>query len=91
MDEQTRKKVLVGGLAFVVLFFLVRTKLDNWIRGPIRTLQSDVIAAEKSAETLAAQEIQLDVAKRNLDCLPLESGDDLSRPFQSPAFRRRRP
>ncbi len=67
MDEQTRKKVLVGGLAFVVLFFLVRTKLDNWIRGPIRTLQSDVIAAEKSAETLAAQEIQLDVAKRNLE------------------------
>ena len=67
MDEQTRKKVLVGGLAFVVLFFLVRTKLDSWLRGPIRTLQSDVIAAEKSAETLAAEEIQLDVAKRNLE------------------------
>ncbi len=67
MDEQTRKKALVGGLAFVVLFFLVRTKLDSWLRGPIRTLQSDVMAAEKSAETLAAEEIQLDVAKRNLE------------------------
>ena len=67
MDEQTRKKVLVGGLAFVVVFFLVRTKLDSWLRGPIRTLQSDVMAAEKSAETLAAEEIQLDVAKRNLE------------------------
>ena len=67
MDEQTRKKALVGGLAFVVLFFLVRTKLDNWLRGPIRTLQSDVMAAENSAETLAAEEIQLDVAQRNLE------------------------
>ena len=67
MDEQTRKKVLLGGLALVVLFFLVRTKLDSWLRGPIRTLQSDVIAAENSAETLAAEEIQLDVARRNLE------------------------
>lgn len=67
MDEQTRKKVLLGGLALVVLFFLVRTKLDSWLRGPIRTLQSDVVAAENSAETLAAEEIQLDVARRNLE------------------------
>jgi hypothetical protein len=67
MDEEKRKKVLLGGLALVVLFFLVRTKLDSWIRGPIRTLQSDVMAAESSAETLAAEEIQLDVAKRNLE------------------------
>ena len=60
MDEQTRKKVLVGGLALVVLFFLVRTKVDTWLRGPIRTLQSDVVAAGNSAETLAAEEMQLD-------------------------------
>ena len=67
MDEQTRKKVLLGGLAVVVLFFLVRTKLDTWLRGPIRTLQSELVAAESSAETLAAEEIQLDVARRNLE------------------------
>jgi hypothetical protein len=67
MDEQTRKKVLVGGLALVVLFFLVRTKVDTWLRGPIRTLQSDVVAAGNSAETLAAEEMQLDIAKRNLE------------------------
>lgn len=67
MDEQARKKILLGGLTLVVLFFLVRTKLDSWLRGPIRTLQSDVMDAEKSAETLASEEIQLDVARRNLE------------------------
>ncbi len=67
MDEQTRKKVLVGGLAAVVLVFLLRSMVDEWVRGPIRDLQSEVAKAEASAESLTAQEIQLDVAKRNLD------------------------
>ena len=67
MDEQTRKKILVGGLTLVVLVFLLRSKVDNWLRGPIRALHSELATAEKSAETLAAQEIQLDVARRNLE------------------------
>jgi len=67
MDEQTRKKVLVGGLAAVILVFLLRSKVDEWVRGPIRKLQSEVAAAEASAEALTAEGIQLDVAKRNLD------------------------
>ena len=67
MDDQKRTKILAGGLVAVILVFLLRSKADNWLRGPIRALQGEVAAAEKSAETLRAEELRLDVAKRNLE------------------------
>lgn len=67
MDDQKRTKILAGGLALVILVFLLRTKVDGWVRGPILKLQKEVVAAEKSAATLEADEIQLKVAQRNLE------------------------
>ena len=67
MDDQKRKKILVGGLALVILVFLLRSKVDGWLRGPILKLQREVAAAETSAVTLEANEIQLKVAQRNLE------------------------
>lgn len=66
MDDQKRKKILAGGLAAVILVFLLRSTVDGWLRGPIRKLQSEVASAEASAKTLAADELQLEVARRNL-------------------------
>ncbi len=67
MDDQRRTKILAGGLTLVILAFLLRSKVDGWLRGPIRALQTEVTAAEKSAVILEADEIQLKVAQRNLD------------------------
>lgn len=67
MDDQKRTKMLAGGLTLVILVFLLRSKVDGWLRGPIRTLQTEVAAAEKSAVILEADEIQLMVAQRNLE------------------------
>jgi len=67
MDDQKRTKILAGGLTLVILVFLLRSKVDGWLRGPILALQREVAAAEKSAVTLAADEIQLKVALRNLE------------------------
>ena len=66
MDDQKRKKILVGGLTLVILVFLLRSKVDSWLRGPIRALETEVADAEKSAATLEAEEIQMKVAQRNL-------------------------
>lgn len=67
MDDQKRTKILAGGLTLVILVFLLRSKVDGWLRGPIRALQTEVAAAEKAAVILEADEIQLGVAQRNLD------------------------
>ena len=67
MDDQKRTKILAGGLVAVILVFVLRTRVDNWLRGPIRALQNEITAAERSAETLQADEIRLEVAKRNLN------------------------
>ncbi|MEZ6032516.1 MAG: cadherin repeat domain-containing protein [Planctomycetaceae bacterium] len=67
MSDQNRTKILASGLAAVILVFVLRTRVDNWLRGPIRTLQNEIAAAERSAETLQAEEIRLEVAKRNLE------------------------
>ncbi len=67
MDDRKRTKILAVGLALVILVFLLRSKADNWLRGPIRTLQTELAAAEESAATLKAEELQLEVAKRNLE------------------------
>ncbi len=67
MDDQKRTKILAGGLALVMLVFLLRSKADEWLRGPIRKLQSEVADAEQDAETLQADQLQLQVAQRNLD------------------------
>ncbi len=77
MDDQRRTKILAGGLALVILVFLLRSKVDSWLRGPIRALQAEVADAEKSAATLQADQIQLHVAQRNLEAwkgisLPLD-------------------
>ena len=67
MDDQKRTKILAGGLTLVILVFLLRSKVDGWLRGPILKLQTEVAAAETSAVTLEAEEIQLKVAQRNLE------------------------
>lgn len=67
MNDQKRTKILAGGLAAVILVFVLRTRVDNWLRGPIRALQNEIAAAERSAENLQAEEIRLEVAKRNLE------------------------
>ena len=67
MDDQKRTKILAGGLALVILFFLLRNKADSWLRGPIRTLETEVAAAAESAVTLEAEAIQLKVAARHLE------------------------
>ena len=67
MDDQKQKKVLVGGVAAVILVLLLRSTVDNWLRGPIRKLQSELAAAEQAEKTLAAEELQLEVARRNLE------------------------
>ena len=59
MDDQKRTKILAGGLVAVILVFVLRTRVDNWLRGPIRALQNEITAAEGSAETLQADEIRL--------------------------------
>lgn len=66
MEDQKRTKILAGGLAVVILVFLLRSKADEWLRGPIRRLQSEVAAAEKTAATLQEKQLQLKVAQRNL-------------------------
>ena len=67
MDDQKRTKILGGGLTLVILIFLLRSKVDSWLNGPIRALQTEVATAEKSAVTLEADAIQLKVAQRNLE------------------------
>ncbi|MBC7966032.1 MAG: putative Ig domain-containing protein, partial [Fuerstia sp.] len=66
MDDQKRTKILAGGLALVILVFLLRSKADEWLRGSIRRLQSEVADAEKDAETLQEKQRQLQVAQSNL-------------------------
>lgn len=67
MGDDQRKKILVSGLALVVLVFLLRSKVDGWLRDPIRKLHREVVTAEKLHESLTAEKIQLDAAKENLE------------------------
>jgi hypothetical protein len=67
MEDQKRTKILAGGLLAVILVFLLRSSVDNWLRGPIRKLKAEIGTAEQSAKRLQADEIRLDVAKRNLE------------------------
>ena len=80
MDDQQRTKILGGGLALVILVFLLRSTVDGWLRGPIRKLESELAAAEKSAETLQAEELQLAVAKRHLEAHRKRRNSEVRRP-----------
>ncbi|MFM7924711.1 MAG: putative Ig domain-containing protein [Planctomycetaceae bacterium] len=66
MDDQKRTKLLAAGLGAVVAVYFGRSVVTNWVMGPIRDLERKVATAEAQAEKLADQEIQLNVAQRNL-------------------------
>ncbi|MFN9216904.1 MAG: putative Ig domain-containing protein [Planctomyces sp.] len=66
MDDQKRTKLLAAGLGAVVAVYFGRSIVTNWVMGPIRDLERKVTTAESQAEKLADQEIQLNVAQRNL-------------------------
>jgi len=66
MDDQKRTKLLAAGLGAVVAVYFGRSIVTNWVMGPIRDLERKVATAESQAEKLADQEIQLNVAQRNL-------------------------
>jgi len=66
MDDQKRTKLLAAGLGAVVAVYFGRSVVTNWVMGPIRDLERKVTTAEAQSEKLADQEIQLNVAQRNL-------------------------
>lgn len=66
MDEQKRTKLLAAGLGAVVAVYFGQSVVSSWVMGPIRDLERKVASAESQAEKLADDEIQLNVAQRNL-------------------------
>ena len=66
MDEQKRTKLLAAGLGAVVAVYFGQSAVSSWVMGPIRDLERKVASAESQAEKLADDEIQLNVAQRNL-------------------------
>jgi hypothetical protein len=66
MDEQKRTKLLAAGLGTVVAVYFGQSVVSSWVMGPIRDLERKVASAESQAEKLADDEIQLNVAQRNL-------------------------
>lgn len=67
MDEKQRTKILGLGLGAVVAVYSLRSTVDGMVMKPIRDLQKKLVSAEAESESLQRQNIQLQVAQRNLD------------------------
>ena len=67
MDDKKRTKLLAVGLGAVVAVYAGRSTVSGWVFGPINALEKKLQSAQTAGETLADRQIELGVARRNLN------------------------
>lgn len=66
MNDNQRKKVLLGGLAIVIAVYFGRSIVESIVMGPVKEMRTQLGKAEQANERLEKADRQLKIAQRNL-------------------------